>query len=139
MTTKNTTNTTDTTNTLIIRGVKVVRAFNGSTKYNPTIKNHVTVNGDIPYDAITAYDNVGTKLTPTWLKNKDGYMNVASKFDIPVQDMNGRKISFDDWIDEYNIVGALVNIKIIQKDGAIYPMAISVIEDGEELNPFEDM
>ena len=127
------------TNSLIIKGLKVVRAFFGGTKFNSEEKNHITVNGEIPYDEITAFDNSGAKLTPTWYKNKDGYMNLTSKFDIPVKDTDGKVITFDTWIHEYNAVGALVNIKTIQKDGVIYPSAIVVVEDGEELNPFEDM
>lgn len=127
------------TNTLIIKGVNVVRAYFGGTKFNSEEKNHITVNGEIPYDKITAFDNSGAKLTPTWYKNKDGYMNLTSKFDIPVKDTDGKVITFGTWIQEYNAVGAIVNIKTIQKDGVIYPVALVVVEDGEELNPFEDM
>ena len=127
------------TNTLIIKGLQVVRAYFGGTKFNSEEKNHITVNGEIPYDEITAFDDSGAKLTPTWYKNKDGYMNLKSKFDIPVKDTDGKVITFDTWIHEYNAVGAVVNIKTIQKDGTIYPSAIVVVEDGEELNPFEDM
>lgn len=127
------------TNTLIIKGVNVVRAYFGGTTFNSEEKNHITVNGEIPYDEITAFDNSGAKLTPTWYKNKDGYMNLTSKFGIPVKDTDGKVITFDTWIHEYNVVGAVVNIKTIQKDGAIYPYAIVVVEDGEELNPFEGM
>ena len=127
------------TNTLIIKGVNVVRAYFGGTKFNSEEKNHITINGEIPYDEITAFENSGSKLTPTWYKNKDGYMNLTSKFDIPVKDTNGKVITFDTWIHEHNVVGAVVNIKTIQKDGVIYPSAIVVVEEGEELNPFEDM
>ena len=127
------------TNTLIIKGVNVVRAYFGGTKFNSEEKNHITVNGEIPYDEITAFDNSGAKLTPTWYKNKDGYMNLTSKFDVPVKDTDGKVITFDTWIHKYNVVGAVVNIKTIQKDGVIYPSAIVVVEDGEDINPFEGM
>ena len=140
------TNNTETKNTeskkdniLIIRGVKVVRAYFGGTKYNPTEKNHVTIKGDIPYDSITAFEKSGSKLTPTWFKNRDGYMNLASVFNIPVLTDTNHQIEFSDWISEHNTVGATVNVKVIQKDGAIYPVAIQVLEDGEEINPFEGM
>ena len=141
-----TTNNTETKNTetkkdniLIIRDVKVVRAYFGGTKYNPTEKNHVTIKGDIPYDSITAFEKSGTKLTPTWYKNRDGYMNLASLFSIPVLTENNQQIEFSDWIAEYNTVGSTVNVKVIQKDGAVYPVGIQVQEDGEEINPFEGM
>lgn len=124
---------------LIIRGVKVVRAFFGSTKFNPTEKNHITLNGDIPYDDIVAYKNVGSKLTPSWLKNQKGYMNLASVYDIPVRTENNREITFSDWISECNPISSKVNVKVIQKEGACYPVAIDVIKDGEVQNPFLDM
>lgn len=124
---------------LIIRGVKVVRAYFGSTKFNPTEKNHITLNGDIPYDEIAAYKNVGSKLTPTWFKKREGYMNLASVYDIPVRTENNREITFDDWLAECNPISSEVNVKVIQKDGACYPVAIDVIKDGEVQNPFLGM
>lgn len=137
MTTTNTETKKD--NILIIRGVKVVRAYFGGTKYNPTEKNHVTIKGDIPYDSITAFEKSGAKLTPTWFKNRDGYMNLASVFDIPVLTYTNKQIKFADWIAEYNTVGATINVKVIQKEGVVYPVAIQVLEDGEEINPFDGM
>lgn len=124
---------------LIIRGVKVVRAFFGRTKFNHTEKNHITLKGDIPYDDIVAYKNVGSKLTPSWLKTREGYMNLASIYDIPVRTENNRQITFSDWISECNPITSEVNVKVIQKDGACYPLAIDVIKDGDDQNPFLDM
>lgn len=124
---------------IIIRGVKVVRAYFGSTKFNSNEKNHITLKGDIPYDEIIAYKNVGSKLTPTWYKNRDGYMNLASIYDVPVRTENNRVISFSDWIEECNPISSEVNVKVIQKDGSCYPVAIDVVKDGEEQNPFLDM
>lgn len=124
---------------LIIRGVTVVRAFFGRTKFNPTEKNHITLKGDIPYDDIVAYKNVGSKLTPSWLKTREGYINLASVYDIPVRTENNRVITFSDWISECNPISSEVNVKVIQKEGACYPVAIDVIKDGEVQNPFLDM
>lgn len=126
-------------NVLIIRGVKVVRAYFGSTKFNPTDKNHITLYGKIPYDDIFAYKNVGPTLTPTWYKNREGYMNLASVYDVPVRTEKNREITFSDWISECNPISSEVNVKVIQKDGACYPAAIDVVKDGEEQNPFLDM
>lgn len=142
MTTKNTeTKNTESKkeNILIIRGVNVVRAYFGGTKYNPTEKNHVTIKGNIPYDSITAFEKSGSKLTPRWFKDREGYMNLSSVFNIPVLTNTNHQIEFSEWISEYNTVGASVNVKVIQKDGALYPVAIQVLEDGEEINPFEGM
>lgn len=113
---------------------KVVRAFFGSTKYDKDECNRITIKSDdMPYDYIWAYDDCGNKYTPSWLKNGDGYMNLKSNYDIPVKDAKGRSISFDDWLESEATTGAIVTVKIRQKEGAIYPVAIKVID------PFEDM
>lgn len=126
-------------NVLIIRGVEVVRAYFGGNKFNPTEKNHLTLKGDIPYDKIFAYKNVGSKLTPTWYKKREGYMNLASLYDVPVRTEDNCKITFSDWLSEYNPISSEVTVKVIQKEGTCYPVAIDVIKDGEEINPFLDM
>lgn len=124
---------------LIVEGV-VVSARYGATKFDDNNKYRVAIKTDsINYDEIHAYDNVGTKLTPSWLKNRDGYINLSSIYSIPVMDARGKQIDFDDWLAEYNVLGSLVKVSIKQKDGAIYPEAIKVLEDGEERNPFADL
>ena len=124
---------------LIVEGV-VVSARYGARKFDNNNKYRVAIKSDsINYDEIHAYDNVGTKLTPSWLKNRDGYINLSSIYSIPVMDARGKQIDFDVWLAEYNVLGSLVKVSIKQKDGAIYPEAIKVLEDGEERNPFADL
>ena len=119
---------------------KVVRAFTGTTEYDDKNKNRVTLlSEDLDYSAIWAFNDCGPKYTPAWLKDAEGYINLASKFDIPVKDKNGNKISFDDWLEEGLYRGAIVKAKIRQTEGAVYPVCLVVIEDGEEFDPFEDM
>lgn len=123
---------------LMIQGT-IVSARYGANKFDDANKYRIAINGDIPYDDIHAYDNVGPKMTPSWYKNREGYMNLNSIYSIPVKDTKGKVIDFDDWLENYNVLGASVVVKIKQKDGAIYPMAIKVLEDGEERDPFSDM
>lgn len=124
---------------LIVEGV-VVSARYGATKFDDNNKYRVAIKSDsINYDEIHAYDNVGTKLTPSWLKNRDGYINLSSIYSIPVMDARGKQIDFDDWLAEYNVLGSKIKVSIKQKDGAIYPEAIKVLEDGEERDPFADL
>ena len=124
---------------LIIEGV-IVSARYGATKFDDNNKYRVAIKSDsINYDEIHAYDNVGTKLTPSWLKNRDGYINLSSIYSIPVMDARGKQIDFDDWLAEYNVLGSKIKVSIKQKDGAIYPEAIKVLEDGEERDPFADL
>ena len=124
---------------VIVEGV-IVSARYGATKFDDNNKYRVAIKSDsINYDEIHAYDNVGTKLTPSWLKNRDGYINLSSIYSIPVMDARGKQIDFDDWLAEYNVLGSVVKVSIKQKDGAIYPEAIKVLEDGEERDPFADL
>ena len=125
---------------LILKGVNVVRAYIGKTKWSDTEKNRITIESDsIPYDNIHAFDKSGERLTPTWFKERNGYMNLSSIYDIPVKINGARVITFEDWTSEYDVVGATITIKITEKEGALYPTAILLIESGEKINPFEDM
>lgn len=124
---------------LIVEGV-VVSARYGANKFDDTNKYRIAIKSDdINYDEIHAYDNVGTKLTPSWFKNRDGYINFSSIYSIPVMDAGGKRISFDEWLENYNVLGSIVKVSFKQKDGAVYPEAIKVLEDGEERDPFADM
>jgi len=119
---------------------KVVRAFTGTTDYDKEDKNRVTLfSEDLDYSAIWAYNDCGPKFTPKWLKDAEGYINLASKYDIPVKDIKGNKISFDDWLKDGLYHGAIVKAKIRQTEGAVYPVCLVVVENGEEFDPFEDM
>ena len=51
----------------------------------------------------------------------------------------GNKIDFDTWLEQYNVLGSKIKVSVKQKDGAIYPEAIMVLEDGEERDPFADL
>lgn len=124
---------------MIIEGT-VVTARYGATKFDETNKYRISLRCDnLDYDAIHAYDNVGPKLTPAWLKNRDGYINLSSIYEIPIKDALGKLIDFETWVSEYNALGAKVKVSIKQKDGAIYPQALMVLEDGEDRDPFEGM
>ena len=124
---------------IVVEGI-IVEARHGKTRYSEELKNRVALKSDsIPYDKITAFENVGPRLTPSWFKDKTGYINVSSMYDIPVKDINDKIIDFDDWISEYNALGSKVKMSLTQKDGALYPKAIKVLENGEDRDPFEDL
>lgn len=127
-------------NNIIVEGTIVSARF-GSTKFDDNNKYRIAIESDsIDYDSIHAYDNVGSKLTPTWFKDKTGYINLSSIYDIPIQDVNGKRIDFEEWIGEdHNALGSKVKVSIKQKEGALYPIAIKVIEEGEERDPFEGL
>lgn len=124
---------------LVIEG-RIVSARYGATKFDDNNKYRVSIQSDnIPYEDVHAYDNSGTKLTPAWFKNQDGYINLSSIYSIPVMNSKGVKIDFDEWLENYNVLGSIVRVAVKQKEGAVYPEAIKVLEDGEERDPFADL
>lgn len=124
---------------VIVEGV-IVSARYGSTKFDDRNKYRFSIKSDnIPYDEIVAYEGVGTKMTPAWYINQDRYINLASIYSIPVLNSEGIKTDTDAWFNTDNVIGSKVRVSIRQKEGAIYPVAIKVLEDGEERDPFKDL
>lgn len=136
----NKTNTTKApVDNIIIEGV-VKSAYIGGSKFSDTKKNRVAIQSDsIPYDAITAYDGVGSKLTPAWYKDKNGYINLASIYNIPVLDPKGLVMEFADFCNDEKAIGSKVRMSIVQREGAVYPKAFKVVEWGEPRDPFEGL
>lgn len=111
----------------------VIKATFGATRFDKGEKFRITIKGDIPYDDITAYEGTRTSFIPQWYKEQEGYMNLSSVYDIPCRYGND-KFTFSDWISKYNDLTAPnseVCIRIRQKDGAVYPVAIDILKDGE--------
>ncbi len=127
---------------LVVEGV-VTSARVGSSKFDDTIKNRLSIKceeGVINYDDIKPfYENVGSKMTPKWIKEESGYVNVSSKFDIPVKDAFGNKITFEEFTESATAIGSKVRVSLTVKEGCIYPNAFVVMEDGEELDPFKNL
>ena len=124
---------------VIVEGV-IVSARYGSTKFDDRNKYRFSIKSDnIPYDEIVAYEGVGTKMTPAWFINQDGYINLASIYSIPVLNSEGIKTETDAWFNTDSVIGSKVRVSIRQKEGAVYPVAIKVLEDGEERDPFKDL
>ena len=100
---------------------------------------------NIPYDEIheLSFNDVGKKLTPKWMKDSDGRIVMQSKYDVPMR-RAGKETSFSEWLDDqrdkgYSCVGSTVRVKIRCGEGAVYPIAIIVLKDGEPRDPFEGM
>lgn len=124
---------------LIIEGV-VSSAYIGGSKFNETKKNRLAVKSEtIPYDSITAFEGVGNKLTPAWFKEKNGYINLASIYNIPVMDPKNNILTFEEFTNSETAIGSKIRMSIVQRDGAVYPKAIKILEWGEERDPFEGL
>lgn len=115
------------------------RGFNGK----GAVENRISVK----VDALTENDkneivnlfeiDTTNQFTPKWLKldsAKDGFdfVNVHSKFDISIDNK-----SVIESFDELN-VGANIDVILKVKDGAFYPVAIRVMKNGDDYNPFEE-
>ena len=88
----------------------------------------------------SAYENTHEKFVPRWFKEKEGYINLKSNFDIPVLTTNDEETTLVDLINESpTLIGSKVNISLTLADGAVYPNAIKIIEEGEVKNPFEGL
>lgn len=128
-----------TVDNIIIEGV-VKSAYIGKTKFNDTVKNRIAVQSDtIPYDQITAYNEVGNKLTPAWYKDRTGYINLASIYNIPVMGIKNEVMTFEEFTENERSIGSKIRMSITQKEGSVYPKAIKILELGEERDPFEGL
>lgn len=131
--------------TLVIKGkltkareeAKTFKGKKGEPKTYITIADADNID-DIIKECKSAYASSGDKFTPAWIKNYEGYINLSTIFDVPTKDGNevlaDIKLYVDNNVDWYN---SIVSLKVILKDGAIYPSAIKVLEHGEEINPFD--
>lgn len=88
-----------------------------------------------------AFKESGKKFTPSWITDFEGFVNVATKFELPAKSYGGQKYdSLEDLIaDEPNYYQADVRLSLNVKDGAIYPKAIVFDGEGKEFDPFADM
>lgn len=116
------------------------KCYHGASRFDEKNKYRLTIYSEnIDYQSITAYDESPAKLTPGWFKDQNGYVNLASEYDIPVMDIKGRTISMDDFLGQDDVYNSRVKIKIKQTDGAIYPLAMKILTPGEPKDPFEGM
>lgn len=99
----------------------------------------VTLSEEKKAELLEAFAEAGDKFTPGWLKDFKGYINLATNFDLPARDDSGHTFdSVEDLIaDGYPWMGAVVKLAINVKEGAIYPAAITFVEEGKQFNPFE--
>lgn len=131
--------TNATIDNLIIEGT-VISAYIGKTRFSDTEKCRIGIQSStIPYDKITAFEDSGSRLTPAWYKDKTGYINLASIYNIPVKDIKGREITFKDFVESETAIGSKIKISITQREGALYPKAFVVIEEGEPRDPFDGL
>lgn len=111
---------------------------------------NIYVGDDFNYSILKdAFAKSNKKYIPKWYTEKNGFVSLHSKYKIPVLDATDPNHEIKTNTDIY-IANHLIDdpwhyhkalIKVVIKDGAVYPKAIKVFEDLSEndYNPFEGM
>ena len=88
-----------------------------------------------------AFKDAGKNFTPAWVKKFEGYVNLATEFELPCKDLEGNEHeSVEDYIKEskFPYMGAKVKASLNVKDGAVYPNSIIFLTEGKPYNPFAE-
>ena len=88
-----------------------------------------------------AFKDAGKNFTPAWVKKFEGYVNLATEFELPCKDLEcNEHESVEDYIKEskFPYMGAKVKVSLNVKDGAVYPNSILFLTEGKPYNPFAE-
>ena len=88
-----------------------------------------------------AFKDAGKNFTPAWVKKFEGYVNLATEFELPCKDIAGNEYSsVEDFIknEKFPYMGAEVKAGINVKDGAVYPNSLIFLSEGKPYNPFAE-
>ena len=86
-----------------------------------------------------AFTDAGKKFTPEWVKNFQGYVNLATEFELPYMDIDGNKYtSIELDLGTLRWMGAEVEACINIKEGAIYPVSLKFVGEGKAFDPFAE-
>lgn len=88
-----------------------------------------------------AFKDAGNKFTPSWIKKFEGYVNLATEFDLPCIDLDGDKHdSVEDFIknEKFPWISAECKVSVNIKDGALYPNSIKFLSEGKQFDAFAE-
>lgn len=88
-----------------------------------------------------AFKDSGNKFTPSWIKKFEGYVNMATEFDLPCIDLEGDKHdSVEQFIKEEKFpwLSAECKLSVNVKDGALYPNSIKFLSEGKQFDAFAE-
>ena len=86
-----------------------------------------------------AFKDSEESFTPDWVKNFKGYVNLSTEYPVPCKDISGNIFdSIEDFIksEKFPWMGAEVKVALSIKEGAIYPISLIFISEGEAFDPF---
>lgn len=109
----------------------------GNERWNISIKVDGGVSDELRNKILTETGlTVESNWCPAWLKKDLGYINVHTNFDLPCQ-IAGKNGSLYECEMSDVFEGAEVALRIVCKDGVVYPQALRVYKNGEPYNPFD--
>lgn len=88
-----------------------------------------------------AFKDAGNKFTPSWIKKFEGYVNLATEFELPCIDLDGDKHdSVEDFIknEKFPWISAECKVSVNIKDGALYPNSIKFLSEGKQFDAFAE-
>lgn len=86
-----------------------------------------------------AFKDAGKNFTPSWLKKFEGYVNLATEYELPCKDLEGGEHdSIEEFIKTFPYMGAEVKVSLNVKEGAVYPNALIFLSEGKPFNPFAE-
>ena len=86
-----------------------------------------------------AFKDSGKSFTPDWVKNFKGYVNLSTEYPVPCKGLSGdAHDSIEDFIKDSKFpwMGAEVKVALNIKEGAIYPISLIFVSEGEAFDPF---
>lgn len=126
----------------ILFDVQVKLAYSKYNDNKNTTEFKILVDG-LTEDDYKSFDEVfkevGKKYIPNWYKEQNGEMFLKSRYDLDVLTTDETKTKFSAWVESGTTIGSKIRLKVVLKDGIIYPKAIKVITDGEQKDLFSDM
>lgn len=88
-----------------------------------------------------AFKDAGNKFTPSWIKKFEGYVNLATEFELPCIDLDGDKHdSVEDFIknEKFPWISAECKVSVNIKEGALYPNSIKFLSEGKQFDAFAE-
>ena len=126
----------------VIKGT-LINVRKGTSKYDDKIKTRFSVVlDDSDYTEFyetceNAYADSGSRMTPKWLKERNGYVNLTSNYDVPTKDANNRVTTLEELIQaRADLNGSLAQVCVRIKEGSVYPISIKISAYGEERDLF---
>lgn len=126
----------------LIKAQRMAKTFKGKKqeeKLHITLSN-VELSKEERAELEEVFKDAGKKFTPTWVSDFEGYVNIATQFQLPAKWVDGEKYEdIEDLIAEHtDWRNAEVRISLNLKEGAVYPKAIIFDSEGEEFDAFAD-